>query len=169
MRNARVSPFLILLLGGQVAAVLLLVWCANLFIDMTMTHVREGRLAKEAQVGVGSVKAELAALQTTTSALQAKVSRQAQRQCPSVQDIKDLASGHRLRIGKMERQNQTSKADTGKLTYAVICLGGLDDQVAFLRQLEEVYILQSDNIVLQRYNEDGTVLALGLNLVVQEP
>ena len=169
MRNRRVSNSVLLFVASQIVVALLLAWLVNVFADSIVAHVKENRLAQLTESGMSALSEEVTVLQKTVDGLRTKAMKRAATQCPSVQEFKELAVQHNVRLGKIEKQTQAAKSEAAKQVYAIICLGSLENQVSFLKDLEERFILASDNIVLQRYDEEGTVLALGLNLTVREP
>ena len=169
MRSGRVKSSQVIFIASQLTVALLLAWLVNLFLDSAITHVKENRLAQLTESGISDLSAEVAILKRRVSELRTKTEKRIGTQYPTVQEFKDLAVLHHVRMAKAERQTQAAKSEAVKQTYAIICLGSLEDQVSFLKELEASFILLSDNIVLQRYNDEGTVLALGLSLTVREP
>jgi hypothetical protein len=169
MRSAHVSKRILIVLLVQAAAAVALAFLSNLFLDSAVRQFRESRLSGNASKGMSAVSADVASLEERIGSLRDKVAGQSGIRYPSVQDLKELSARFNLRIRKMDKQSQQARSEsvTGHV-YSVVCLGGLADLVAFLKQMEETHVLESDNIVLQRYNEDGTVLALGLTLLVRE-
>lgn len=169
MNKLTVSRHAALGILAQVVLAVALVWLSNLSATIAIERFGESSLTGLGKVDVGNLQAEIEMLSKDVVSLRGDLSSSAATVLPTVQEIRDLADQTQVHLRHMEKQTSHG-AHNGErdARYSILAVGGLDNQMDFLKQLEERHVLVSESMVLQRYNEDGTTLALALVMAVRE-
>lgn len=168
MRSKATSKTILLLIFGQCIVAVALAWLVNTLVEFSITQTREGNLNKGAASETKLLGTEIASMERTVLGLRGRTNQLGSVHIPTAQEFKDLSSKYRIRIRRLEKQTHTDKSTVpDNDTYSVVCIGRLADDIDFLRALESNFILETDNVVLQRYNDDGSLVALGLTLGVK--
>jgi hypothetical protein len=133
-----------------------------------MENVRIIGLSGEVEKGRPAVESEIKTLEREVARLDSTVAITANRQLPTLQDLKELQSRHHLSLVQMERISKAVDKSPGVLEYNTVFTGTVGGLIRFLQELESVYIVKSEQVMFRPANEDGSIVALGLSLTVRE-
>jgi hypothetical protein len=169
MKKLPINNIILFFIIIPLVIVILLALISNTFISETIHNLSESNLNQQASSNLTTLYSEISELKTRHGALQKKATQATNLRYPTLQDIKDIASKSNAHLLRMERQtNSSKKAQTDEQLYSLISTGDINNLLKFLKQLEDDFILETDAITLQRYNDDGSILALAISLTVRE-
>jgi len=137
-------------------------------VQSLLTSIRVVNLSQETQSGRATIDMEVAALQQQVDNLKVTVATLERRTYPSLQELKGLETRHHLSIFQMERVTNPKEAKPGLLRYNAVVTGTVGSVVRFLEELERGFITQSDQVVIRPAVEDGSLVALGMTLLLRE-
>lgn len=160
-----------LVLGLIALYVLVAVAClivSDRAVQSLLTSARAVNLAHEAESGQATIELEVATHGQQVEQLKAEVLVLRNRTYPSLQEFKALQTRHRLNIFQMERVTDPKESTPDLLRYNAVVTGTVGSVVRFLDELESIYITQSEQVALRPANEDGSMVALGMTLLLRE-
>jgi len=137
-------------------------------VQSLLTSLRVVNLSQEAQSGRATIDREVAALGQQVENLKTTVATLERRAYPNLQELKALETRHHLSIFQMERVTNPKEAKPGLLRYNAVVTGTAGSVVRFLEDLERDFITQSDQVVIRPAMEDGSLVALGMTLLLRE-
>ena len=150
--------------------VLLMVLCLAVS-DKAMVSLLENtrtiNISSEAARGLTTIDFEIQNLKTEVERLQTAVSTLETQTFPNMQELKQLQTKHRLSLVQMERVSNPDGNFPGVLTYNTVMTGTIGALVRFLKDLESVHVVQTDQVVLRSADEDGSTIALVMPLQVR--
>lgn len=161
-----------LILAWIVAYLLVALLCLKAG-DSLLTNLLENvtsiKLAGQAQSDVSVVSSEVQQSDRQAEQVRLRVAALATRQIPSLDDLKALQSQHRLRLIQMERVSGATRGEGDIISYRTVLSGTVGAVVRFLKELEDQYLVQSDQITIIPANEDGSQVNLTITVGVSSP
>ena len=144
-----------------------MLWAVDRAIMSILADVREVRLSGQAEVELNTIDDEIAALIADVNEWADRVNGLKQRQLPTLHDLKSLQRGHKLRLTQMERAESLESASTQETRYTAVLTGTLGSTVRFVQEMETTYILKSTRITVAPATDDGSRVALTLDLALR--
>jgi len=154
--------FIVLTILGYLITITLAVFVIDWSVQSVTEDYRTIILHDQSDSGLQSLQSELVTLQQEVKTLETDIAINSSIRYPSLQDIEGLANKRSLTIHRIERINPSADLEQ----YRLILHGRISREVAFLRELKTEFILESSYITTQPINEDGTVIALNLQMGV---
>lgn len=136
-------------------------------VGSLLETVKSRRLSSAASDDLVALEHRIATLKKDIQATTTRLEKDQALQRPDLQSVKNLAGQYRLQVRRVERVTNTAKAVGIRPTYNVTCTGPVLDVIPFLHQLEREFILESDQVTLQRNDENGETAALTLVMQVE--
>ncbi|MFZ1683930.1 MAG: hypothetical protein WAU88_07325 [Candidatus Zixiibacteriota bacterium] len=153
----------------QLAAACILALAVNFFARATKESLRSSDLSSLVNKDVGVLKGENRDLQKEIDSLRLTITRVVGLRSPSMGDLKQVAARYNLGIRRLERIASSAKAKSTSIPrYSVWVSGTLPNCLDFLHEMRQEYLLDYEMVTLQRANEDGSLISLGLNIGVRE-
>jgi hypothetical protein len=141
----------------------------NFFVRTTVESIRTSNLTSLPAKDVEILKRENRNLQNEIDSLQLTLTRARDLRSPSLGDLKQVAARYNLGIRRLERVASPGKAkSTSGPRYNVWVSGTLANCLDLLHEIKQKYLLDYEMVTLQRANEDGSLISLGLNIGVSE-
>ena len=169
MRLPKLNRRFPLFLVGQVVAAALLILAVNSLLGPTIEALRTRPLKTASQTDLVRLDSENRAFKDKIAILRKEMEATAAKRLPSVAEIKELATDHKLGIRRLERVVISGKTKGQlKTQYGISLSGQLENDLEALRDLNDKFFLYCDAISLQRANEDGSQVLMSMTLVVSE-
>jgi hypothetical protein len=141
----------------------------NFFLGATVESVRTAQMGTASVGDIDRLTAENKRLQAKVDSLRTQTDRNSARKMPSLGDLKQVVAAHNLVIRRMERLTVSGKEKGNTaIHYNIWISGALTNSVEFLHDLSQNFVLNYDQVTLQRGNEDGSIIATGISLAVTE-
>jgi len=162
--NVRYHWYL-LILAQLVLSCLLIAGC-DWSVRRLLDNIQQARLNQQA--GAGSVEAtrQIAHLQTEVARLEKEVDQRVTRHLPHAEELRSLAASYEVVPRRLERLGTASKTESDKVKYTVSISGKSLNLIPFLHDLWSNYLLQYDQITMQRTSETGDQVTLTMTCQV---
>ena len=138
----------------------------DLLIVGLLDDVNSIKLARQARSDLSMVHAEEREMTARVEALRSRVAALAARRVPSLDDLKALQAEHHLRLIQLERIANRAGEGTDVIGYRTVLAGTVGSAVRFLHDLEDRFLVKSDQITLSALGEDGSQVNLVLTVEV---
>ncbi len=158
---------IVAVLGILVVAIALSLTIADRAVVSLLDDIRTIRLSHEADIGLATIDFEIDNLTLETERSRSAVSTLEDRTYPTLQQLKQLQTKHRLNLIQMERVSAPSEDSSSRISYNTVMTGTVGSIIRFLAELEEEHIVQTDQVVLRPATEDGSTVALTMSVLVE--
>jgi len=167
MNSRRIANTYLIGQIGMLVVVVVVLWGIGSLAEGMIGNYRVWRMKQGADSGLLQTQTRLIETRLKADSLQALAADLQARMRPDLQQIKQLASDHHLRIRQMERLS--SEADAAKQTqrYTAVLEGRIGGLVRLLKALEDSFIFESEQLQLAPANDDGSRVLLQLVLTVR--
>jgi hypothetical protein len=138
------------------------------FVSTTTNNLVFIRLAHKSTAERASLENDIRKLQAAVDSAHAKLSSRTARACPSINELKEAANGHGLQLKRVERVTTNGRVSSGRTNYTIVVRGEAAKDIEFLHELEERWLFNCQTIQLQRSDETGQLVDLGMTLEVTD-
>jgi hypothetical protein len=133
-----------------------------------MENIRTIGLSGEAAQGIPAMESEIEGLTREVARTDSVVTVLANRDLPTLQQLKELQNRHHLSLVQMERVSKSGNGTPGVIEYNTVLTGSVGGLIRFLQELETAHVVKSEQVLFRPARDDGSVVALGLSLTLRE-
>jgi hypothetical protein len=162
--NVRYHWYLLILV--QLIVSCLLIVACDWSIRRLLDNVQQARLNQQAGAGTAETARQISLLKTEVSEIEKELNHRLGRRLPKAEELRSLAASFGLTARRFERLGTASKSESGKAKYAVAISGKPLNLIPFLHDLWTNYLLQYDQMALQRSSDAGDQVTLTMTCQV---
>ena len=137
-------------------------------IGTLMENTRTIGLSGEVAQGRTAMDSEIERLTSEVARSDSAVAVLANRDLPTLQQLKELQGRHHLRLVQMEQITKSGNGTPGVIEYNTVLTGSIGGLIRFLQELEGVHVVKSEQVLFRPASDDGSTVALGLSLTLRE-
>ena len=135
-------------------------------VKQLLEDVTAIKLSAQAKSENATVRSEVKQLERAAEQNRSRVAAMAARHVPALDDLKALQTQHRLKLIQMERVSTTSNERDEIITYRTVVSGTVGSAIRFLKDLEDRYLVKSEQVTVVPANDDGSQVNLSFTVEV---
>lgn len=166
MMGNRARPLWLAMVGIQLVASIGLISLCDWAVRDTIDHIQQTRLQRQAASDAGETSHQIAVLEEEVSKLEKNIAAQRARRMPTADELRILAAQYGITPRKFERVGSSLRNQTGNAKYTIALTGRPLNLVPFLHELWSRFMLQYDQVALQRTDDIGEYVTLTITCQV---